>query len=47
MPKKYAVVYALPSGWWTTYTTDNLAEANVIRASEQARTGYVHKVVTP
>lgn len=46
MTATFTVLYRLPSGWWTAGTFATHAEAVASAAADEARTGWVHRVVT-
>ncbi len=41
----FTVLYHLPSGWWSAGTFATHAVAAAVAATEQLRTGWVHRVV--
>lgn len=45
MTATFTVLYRLPSGWWTAGTFATHAEAVASAAADEARTGWVHRVV--
>lgn len=46
MPATFTVLYLVLSGWWTAGTFATHAEAVASAAADEARTVWVHRVVT-